>query len=582
MSDTGQGPGWWEASDGKWYPPESHPEVRHWLQSEPTQSEPTQAEPAEADASESPPPTPGPAQAWGQATTFEPSHGWGPAPISGPAQGWTPSKADRVSAPVRYEAPSQPAQYDPWTQTGATPPPVQGPLRSAHKPLWQRPLPVAIVIVIVAAAISVPLALRSRSTPSFSASPAATILSKVIANASTASSFDASFETQNGSQSVIETLDVGRTGGSIDVRTGNPTYQLELVGSTLYLRGSAAVLVGYGVSAAQAARYSQEWVSMPATASPATAVVRSLVTLQGETGLLALANVTKMATRPEFVELRGELPKSPLLATSAAGTEATLNVSTTAPYWPLQLYFSESGILVTLTYSHWGTAAPISAPRPAEPIGALLASVASGTRAEQAILQSISLRPSDLAKGYGVQLIPSGDQLKGQVTLDLCNQTFASEHLRIARRQVEDVGPTPQASFLSTEAVIYTSPAATATVFSELRSAAAHCAAGYVIGPLGPPANMTTLLRRPDASWPSVPGVQRLAYDQKIATVGKPSFEVITVFLRRGRVLLGVYFEFSGKKTKTLPTKIDGLWSLELITHVFEERVAALPPSAVR
>jgi hypothetical protein len=23
MSDTSQGPGWWQASDGKWYPPES-------------------------------------------------------------------------------------------------------------------------------------------------------------------------------------------------------------------------------------------------------------------------------------------------------------------------------------------------------------------------------------------------------------------------------------------------------------------------------------------------------------------------------------------------------------------------------
>jgi hypothetical protein len=25
MSDTQQGPGWWQASDGKWYPPETHP-----------------------------------------------------------------------------------------------------------------------------------------------------------------------------------------------------------------------------------------------------------------------------------------------------------------------------------------------------------------------------------------------------------------------------------------------------------------------------------------------------------------------------------------------------------------------------
>ncbi len=28
MSDASQGPGWWIASDGKWYPPELHPAVR--------------------------------------------------------------------------------------------------------------------------------------------------------------------------------------------------------------------------------------------------------------------------------------------------------------------------------------------------------------------------------------------------------------------------------------------------------------------------------------------------------------------------------------------------------------------------
>jgi len=26
MSDVSQGAGWWRASDGKWYPPESHPD----------------------------------------------------------------------------------------------------------------------------------------------------------------------------------------------------------------------------------------------------------------------------------------------------------------------------------------------------------------------------------------------------------------------------------------------------------------------------------------------------------------------------------------------------------------------------
>ncbi len=28
MSDVSQGPGWWQASDGKWYPPELHPDAQ--------------------------------------------------------------------------------------------------------------------------------------------------------------------------------------------------------------------------------------------------------------------------------------------------------------------------------------------------------------------------------------------------------------------------------------------------------------------------------------------------------------------------------------------------------------------------
>jgi hypothetical protein len=32
MSDVAQGPNWWIASDGKWYPPELHPSVREQKQ----------------------------------------------------------------------------------------------------------------------------------------------------------------------------------------------------------------------------------------------------------------------------------------------------------------------------------------------------------------------------------------------------------------------------------------------------------------------------------------------------------------------------------------------------------------------
>ena len=36
MSDRSEGPGWWIASDGKWYPPELHPSVREESATEPS------------------------------------------------------------------------------------------------------------------------------------------------------------------------------------------------------------------------------------------------------------------------------------------------------------------------------------------------------------------------------------------------------------------------------------------------------------------------------------------------------------------------------------------------------------------
>jgi hypothetical protein len=53
MSDVSQGPGWWIASDGKWYPPEDHPDYRPPPQVPEVPS-------WEAHASQSQPQAPGP------------------------------------------------------------------------------------------------------------------------------------------------------------------------------------------------------------------------------------------------------------------------------------------------------------------------------------------------------------------------------------------------------------------------------------------------------------------------------------------------------------------------------------------
>ncbi|MGO9854735.1 MAG: DUF4190 domain-containing protein [Acidimicrobiales bacterium] len=82
MSDTAQGPGWWLASDGKWYPPE--------LWTGPPEAGPAGMSPAQPSS----PASPGPSTVYGAASTppAAPSYGsapygaGGPYPTSGYAQ----------------------------------------------------------------------------------------------------------------------------------------------------------------------------------------------------------------------------------------------------------------------------------------------------------------------------------------------------------------------------------------------------------------------------------------------------------------------------------------------------------------
>ena len=56
MSDSTQGPGWWQASDGKWYPPELHPSVQQ--PQPPAPEAPVPDEPVTQPAASAQPPPP--------------------------------------------------------------------------------------------------------------------------------------------------------------------------------------------------------------------------------------------------------------------------------------------------------------------------------------------------------------------------------------------------------------------------------------------------------------------------------------------------------------------------------------------
>jgi hypothetical protein len=191
-------------------------------------------------------------------------------------------------------------------------------------------------------------------------------------------------------------------------------------------------------------------------------------------------------------------------------------------------------------------------------------------------LAGLVLQQRDVGGNNTVQLLPGGDQVEGETTLDICNGAYPSESLRVARLQV--LGADDQGNeTLSTEAVAYRNPQATAQAFSELRSVAAACPTGPVTSPVGEPTVATRINAAPDKAWPQTDGVDRLAFDLTVNDQSGQAERSMAVYLRRGRVLLGVYFpnvDSSHPAVGSAKTQAD-------IVKLFSERMRLLPSSVV-
>lgn len=209
------------------------------------------------------------------------------------------------------------------------------------------------------------------------------------------------------------------------------------------------------------------------------------------------------------------------------------------------------------------TSAPQSAAPPA------------GSADVQTQLHRLSVQESD-APGYFVHLYPQGDQVAGQVTLDLCGGNFPSEALRIGRYEV-GVAQSSQSNLLfSTEAVAYGDLGGPTQAFSELSAVAAHCPDSFVQGPVaGEPSLKTVFGPAPDQDWPTVAGVDRLAFDATVSDQQGQSLQSIAVYLRRGRFLLALYFD-----DPTHPPVIDGQSTVQGIVTLFAQRLVSVPPTA--
>jgi hypothetical protein len=194
---------------------------------------------------------------------------------------------------------------------------------------------------------------------------------------------------------------------------------------------------------------------------------------------------------------------------------------------------------------------------------------------DASVLGTLIVRQSDVPAGDAVVLLRNGTDAANQPTLDLCNGVYPSEASRTARRQVE-VTTASGTGGLSTEAVLYRAPADAARAFGDLRAVVAKCPSTPVVSPVGEDTVTTKFNARPDASWAAVPGVERLAYDFTTTDLQGNRARSLAVYLRRGRVLMGVYFPAPGTQIA-----VTGKTAVPDIVTVFAKRIAALPAGVV-
>ncbi|WP_157436295.1 hypothetical protein [Actinospica robiniae] len=127
-----------------------------------------------------------------------------------------------------------------------------------------------------------------------------------------------------------------------------------------------------------------------------------------------------------------------------------------------------------------------SAARPAASSGTAASSspaAATARAVSAASIDQLLVPVNEMGAGWTSRSIPGGDQVQGQVTLDMCGDHFPSENLRIARRQIvlSTTGADSDMSPISQEVVLYR-PGGAQQARQELLDAVRTCPTGPVLG----------------------------------------------------------------------------------------------------
>lgn len=193
------------------------------------------------------------------------------------------------------------------------------------------------------------------------------------------------------------------------------------------------------------------------------------------------------------------------------------------------------------------------------------------------LLEAVSLTESDAAEGAVFEPYEGGAEVVGEVSLDLCYGDFPSEQLRVGRNQV-GIGDQAGEAWVSSEAILYSSPAEAEQAMDELVAASDSCPAEPVAPPRDDRQPLTwTFSDPPDDDWPQEPGVVRQAYAFTVANAEGDELASTATYLQRGRMILALYATPPDSPAATIrnaPTP-------SRFVEVMANRLASLPADAL-
>jgi hypothetical protein len=161
------------------------------------------------------------------------------------------------------------------------------------------------------------------------------------------------------------------------------------------------------------------------------------------------------------------------------------------------------------------------------------------------LLERVAVRTTDLQHGYTMQLVPAGDQVAGQVTLDNCGFRFTTEAHRVARRQYALTDAAGRDAGMGNEVVAYDSPAHAAAALAQWHRSAATCPRHAVASTVAGMPRLVERVKHNQLGYAGLPVRHNVVTVESASARRLGTLYMIAILQVHGRVLDAVYLRQS-------------------------------------